>query len=104
MSGYIDRDEFYNTESLLRSSIVDENKVASFILDQFLYDIKHFHAADVAPVRRGRWIEKPYLLGTSRFCSRCGENYGMPHAIYRYCPNCGARMDVEESETNEKSF
>ena len=55
-------------------------------------------AAGAAPVRRGRWIEKPYLLGTSRFCSRCGENYGMQHAIYRYCPNCGARMDGEESK------
>jgi len=66
---------------------------------------KHIHArlayvpaAGAAPVRRGRWIEKPYLLGTSRFCSRCGENYGMQHAIYRYCPNCGARMDGEESK------
>lgn len=42
---------------------------------------------------KGKWIEKPYLLGTSRFCSLCGENYGMPHGIYNYCPNCGAKME-----------
>ena len=39
------------------------------------------------------WIKKPYLLGTSYFCSVCGNNYGMaPHAMYKFCPNCGARM------------
>ena len=52
-------------------------------------------AADVRPVKRGEWIEKPFLLGTSRFCSLCGENYGMPHGIYNFCPNCGADMTEE---------
>ncbi|MBC3516030.1 hypothetical protein H8K20_06430 [Neobittarella massiliensis] len=44
---------------------------------------------------RGRWIEKPYLLGITRYCSKCGENYGMPHGVFNYCPNCGAKM-IEE--------
>ena len=44
---------------------------------------------------RGRWIEKPYLIGTTRYCSKCGENYGMPHGVFNYCPNCGAKM-IEE--------
>lgn len=55
--------------------------------------IEHLPAAEVAPVVHGEWIERPYLLGTSRFCSVCGENYGMPHGIYNYCPNCGANME-----------
>ena len=49
-------------------------------------------AADVRPVVRGRWIEKPYLLGTTNVCSVCLENYGMPHGKYNFCPNCGADM------------
>lgn len=49
-------------------------------------------AADVRPVVRGRWIEKPYLLGTTNVCSVCGANYGMPHGKYNFCPNCGADM------------
>ena len=49
-------------------------------------------AADVRPVVRGRWIGKPYLLGTTNVCSVCGENYGMPHGKYNFCPNCGADM------------
>ena len=52
-------------------------------------------AADVRPVVRGRWIEKPYLLGTTNVCSVCGENYGMPHGKYNFCPNCGADMKGE---------
>ena len=51
--------------------------------------------AGVQEVRHGKWIEKPYLLGTSNFCSLCGENYGMPHGKYNFCPNCGAKMDKE---------
>lgn len=57
--------------------------------------VERVPAADVKPVRHGRWIEKPYLLGTSRFCSLCGSNYGMPHEVYNFCPNCGAKMDSE---------
>ncbi len=54
-------------------------------------------AADVEPVRHGRWIEKPYLLGTSNFCSECGANYGMPHGKFRFCPDCGTKMDRTEA-------
>lgn len=57
------------------------------------HEVSSIPAADVAPVVHGRWIERPYLLGTTRYCSRCGENYGMPHAVYNFCPNCGAKMD-----------
>lgn len=48
---------------------------------------------DAVEVVHGRWIEKPYLLGTTRYCSICGQNYGMPHGVFNYCPNCGAKMD-----------
>lgn len=49
-------------------------------------------AADVRPVVRGLWIEKPYLPGTTNVCSVCGENYGMPHGKYNFCPCYGADM------------
>ena len=54
--------------------------------------VSEIPAADVCPVVRGRWIEKPYLLGTTNVCSVCGANYGMPHGKYNFCPNCGADM------------
>ena len=55
----------------------------------------HQPTFDVRPVVRGRWIEKPYLLGTTNVCSVCGENYGMPHGKYNFCPRCGADMRGE---------
>lgn len=49
-------------------------------------------AADVRPVVRGKWIQKPFLLGTTNVCSRCESYYGMPHEVFNFCPNCGADM------------
>ena len=62
-------------------------------------------AADVEPVKRGRWI---YNAESGEcVCSACGENalsfrkdtlYGVDlyeTCLTDYCPNCGARMDEE---------
>ena len=53
-------------------------------------------AADVAPVRHGRWewdTEDIYK------CSNCAEKSHvkevMGHPEWEYCPNCGAKMDLE---------
>ena len=49
-------------------------------------------AADVDPVRHGRWVQQP-LNGTHIWrCSKC-ETIGSPQ--WNYCPKCGARMDEE---------
>ena len=53
-------------------------------------------------IPHGQWIEKPYLIGTTRYCSKCGENYGMPHGVFNYCPNCGAKMGEENKKECEK--
>ena len=58
-------------------------------------------AADVAPVRYGRWVkseddyDKLYMIK----CSMCREEWYFEcdddvfDLNYHYCPNCGARMD-----------
>ena len=48
--------------------------------------IKHIPAADVEPVRHGRWDE----LATFLICSKCKKPFKYQ---YSYCPNCGAKMD-----------
>lgn len=56
-------------------------------------------AADVAPVRHGRWIEPPRLYyGAKQYeCSLCySDTFWNKHSIterYPCCPNCGAKMD-----------
>ena len=62
------------------------------------HSVRELPTVVVAPVVHGCWIETPFLMGTSRFCSKCGDNFGMPHGVYRYCPTCGARMDGENDK------
>lgn len=57
-------------------------------------DVDAIPAADVAPVRHGRWewdTEDIYR------CSNCAEKSHvkevMGHPEWEYCPNCGAKMD-----------
>ena len=64
------------------------------LLKQIVFNLlDKLPTVDSVEVVHGRWIEKPYLLGTTRYCSICGQNYGMPHGVFNYCPNCGAKMD-----------
>lgn len=63
-------------------------------------------AADVAPVRHGRWV----MRGGKRYCSECGNRACVTRDSddfwytvgTDFCPHCGARMDLEEpNETKE---
>lgn len=64
-------------------------------------------AADVAPVVHGRWIrfkEPDSETGYIHMrCSVCSAYWSDPsHADhFRYCPNCGAKMDGTEQRNNE---
>lgn len=49
-------------------------------------------AADVVPVRNGRWLCGDYY-DIGDVCSECDWDSQMTHPSYRYCPNCGAKMD-----------
>ena len=54
--------------------------------------IKQAPAADVAPVRHGRW--KNGGNGLYDTCSACGKEIYLAIPM-NYCPNCGARIDKE---------
>jgi hypothetical protein len=48
-------------------------------------------AADVQPVKHGRWIDNGICDSMLSACSICGYSCGA--YSFNYCPNCGARMD-----------
>lgn len=53
-------------------------------------------AADVAPVRHGRWIKDEFFsdeVNNGEKCSQCGELIGWFGNLPKYCPGCGALMD-----------
>ena len=66
-------------------------------VDETLDYIDSEPAADVAPVRHGRWEQcfedwRQQIEGDK--CSVCGfEHYGASIKNYNYCTNCGAKMD-----------
>nr|DAL56707.1 MAG TPA_asm: zinc-ribbon domain protein [Caudoviricetes sp.] len=60
-------------------------------------------AADVAPVVHGRDVYKWHKEGHCEFkCSVCGawagiiEGGTLDGVDFDYCPNCGAKMDLED--------
>jgi hypothetical protein len=75
----------------------------NFAVNDYREEIKNMPAADVQPVKHGRWVqynrngEETYIECTNccvpsrprhlQMVTRSGE--GLPD----YCPNCGARMD-----------
>ena len=71
--------------------------------DAFAVDciLKAIPAADVAPVRHGRWIDK----GEYAVCTECGGRSGTQYAgaeliplMTQFCPNSGAKMDGDMNE------
>lgn len=57
-----------------------------------LDDINALPAADVQPVKHGRWIGVDY--DTYFECSECKNMTDWQN--YKYCPYCGTRMDGEQ--------
>ena len=53
--------------------------------------IAEMPAADVAPVRRGHWIEG----NGCQICSECGEEHEWDEYRAAYCDVCGAEMEVD---------
>ena len=56
-------------------------------------DLRDMKAADVAKVRHGRWL--PFhstAAGDIQYCSACEIGCTWKP---NYCPNCGAKMDLE---------
>ena len=61
--------------------------------EKFEAAIRKIQAADVAPVRYGRWLYHTLIDGhINAECSECHK----VRIIDNYCPNCGAKMDLED--------
>ena len=98
MAEYIEREK---TVELLRSLGNREyRKEKGTIQDaiKMISSPEYTPAADVAPVVHGRWnpTQTPFM-NECEDCSICGYRtvWGVN---YKFCPNCGAKMDLEEEE------
>ena len=71
--------------------------------DQIRDMVSRFPAADVAPVRHGRWVNEQMIVGGfaetwACDCSVCGRTQREPLWKPNYCPNCGCKMDLKEEQ------
>jgi uncharacterized protein YoaH (UPF0181 family) len=75
-------------------------KGAKEILNAVDNDLSFIPAADVQPVRRGRWeyIRNVKLSGTIKLCE-CSICHNKVFGCLNYCGNCGARM-IKDGDTN----
>ena len=67
--------------------------------------IDYAPSADVEPVRHGHWVEHDEDTWSNEAeCSECHKRIGhsgLPDRFlreFKYCHNCGAKMDKENSE------
>ena len=57
-------------------------------------DIDNAPTIEAEPVRHGYWMCGDYY-DVGDVCSECDWDSGMVNPTLRYCPNCGAKMDLE---------
>lgn len=89
MAEYIEREDLLELYRMDDPVLNENGHVPLPVIRQNIIDIP---AADVAPVRHGRWVTHSDR-SDSLICSVCKRGFDMwkrdPH---NYCPNCGAKM------------
>lgn len=79
-----------------------------FSRDSIKNIIRNYPPADVAPVKHGKWLNFYNDFSVAE-CSECAECFEVSpdqdpekeffeafKEFYNYCPNCGAKMDLED--------
>lgn len=108
MAEYVERDALLRKikrYGLSDGSVLGKHSGAA---EELILEVELFPSADVAPVRRGRWIEDkntfPGFNLANNLCSECGECAGTwpkrlgPRDKYAFCPWCGAKMEVPNDD------
>ncbi len=103
MAEYVDKEKLYR---YLDNEVEWKNNQDRLFALEVVQDEE---SADVAPVVHGKWLNF-YGDFTCAECSKCGaiydvvdvkpsgEIFGEFEKEYKFCPNCGAKMDLEEDE------
>lgn len=93
MSDYISREAAIKLLTKVGVEVPDSKRRT---VAKCINEIELLSAADVEPVRNGRWdaVKRDKTTWT---CSRCGKRAGAYIAgTSNYCPGCGCKMDLEE--------
>ncbi len=105
MSDYISREAFVaDCEGRYCAPCKEQGKDCNGVrcracwVDDMIGEVLDAPAADVEPVRRGRWVhDGPRFRGGVDWwhCTNCGGLGSGVEIKYNYCHHCGAKMDLE---------
>ena len=90
---YIERDMYYQKINGLSKGGCGDYPLYCLAINDCMNVLDEMPAADVAPVRHGRWINENFYT----HCSTCGkmaiyDKYGQ-EVESDYGPHCGAKID-----------
>lgn len=93
----IDVDEIHNLVRNLKkymwSSPISTDRKVMVSTDDIQFGVDKIPSADAEPVRHGHWLGKPIAGYATVRCSNCKSAFLENKGIWKYCPNCGAKMD-----------
>lgn len=101
MAEYIEREALRKVLEVWRDAHADvDDAQGCGLLEDVIWEVDAQPAADVAPVVHGRWEYTPQTFNTlgqirCPFCAWWSLDQSID-GIYKYCPNCGAKMRREE--------
>lgn len=106
MAEYIDREvavKAFNNFDAGRAVSTHSTLLTPEEFAEYLYELP---AADVAPVVHGRWEYTPQTFNTlgqirCPFCAWWSLDQSID-GIYKYCPNCGAKMDGKDGDNADR--
>lgn len=91
--------EYIEREALIKAIENDCLELVYYTKEDAIQCVKAIQAADVAPVRHGRWVEKEkYTFGIMYDCSLCENRILDNGHSWNYCPHCGAKMGADTQE------
>ena len=85
-------DEYIKKEEAIRALLNDAPEQVGYSREDAADCIRYMDAADVAPVRHGRWER---IADGAALCTACKRKMDPSQYGYAFCSLCGARMDGE---------
>ena len=82
---------YIERETAIKSLLNDSPEQVSYSREDAADCIRYMDAADVAPVRHGKWLHRKNGVA---YCSECKIDTVEDET--NYCPNCGATMELED--------
>lgn len=73
----------------------DKKNAFGYDAIQILTEIEFAPTVEAVPVVHGRWLSEMHGNSNNGTCSVCGSHEHAYAFGWKYCPNCGARMDGE---------